>query len=44
MLETYKVSEEEKEFFHENGYVTLKNVVSPEELEYIEAQFDRFMR
>ena len=40
----YSLSDEERQSFERDGYLVLENVVSEEELEPIEATYQRFMR
>ena len=40
----YQITEDERAFFQEHGYLVLRGVLSPEELAQIEAVFERFRR
>lgn len=41
---TYLVTDEDREAFRRDGYVHLRGVMSPEEMDEIEAVYDRFLR
>lgn len=42
--DTYLVTDDERERFRRDGYVHLRGVMSPEEMDAIEAVYDRFLR
>ncbi len=42
--DSYQVSEEEKQRFREDGYVHLRGLLTAEEVDAIEATYERFMR
>lgn len=42
--DTYVVSDEEKQYFVDNGYVHLKGLLTPSEVDELEHTYDRFLR